>query len=127
MRACVKFEVDNCHSLKIVAGKSVGWIIGLSLPTKFMLMTWWTKQKYILPTLHGYYRYAKAEIRAVERERKAANIAKQHHEFKIFRIEREKQEKAAKHQQKRAELDTVGTAAIAAAVERVQAKKVADN
>lgn len=85
---------------------------------------------YVCPShlpLVSYYRYAKAEIRAVERERKSADIAKQRHEFKTFRVEREKQEKAAKHQQKRAELDTAGTAAIAAAVERVQAKKVTDN
>ncbi len=63
----------------------------------------------------------------MERERKADDIATQRHEYKTFRIEREKQEKAAKHQQKRLELDAVGTAAIAAAVERVQAKTTVDN
>jgi len=81
---------------------------------------------YVCPShipLVSYYRYAKAEIRATERERKQADMAKQRHEFKIFRIQREKIEKAAKHQQKRAEIETQGAVAIDAAVDRAQAKQ----
>jgi len=81
---------------------------------------------YVCPShipLVSYYRYAKAEIRATERERKQAEMAKQRHEFKTFRIQREKTEKAAKHQQKRVEIETQGAVAIDAAVDRAQAKQ----
>lgn len=81
---------------------------------------------YVCPShipLVSYYRYAKAEIRATEQERKQAEIAKQRHEFKLFRIQREKVEKAVKHQQKRLEIEAAAQVAIDAAVERSQAKK----
>jgi len=51
---------------------------------------------YVCPShlpLIDYYRYAKAEIRATERERKKAGQARQRHEFRTFRLEREKFER----------------------------------
>jgi electron transport complex protein RnfC len=81
---------------------------------------------YVCPShipLVNYYRYAKTEIRATERARQQAEIAKQRHEFKLFRIQREKVEKAVKHQQKRLEIEAAAQVAIDAAVERSQAKK----
>lgn len=62
---------------------------------------------YVCPShipLVSYFRYAKAEIRAAERERKKTEIARQRHEFRSFRLKREKAEKAAKHKQKAAEI-----------------------
>lgn len=58
---------------------------------------------YVCPShipLVGYFRYAKAEVRSQDRERKKAEIAKQRHEFKVFRLEREKAEKAARRKAK---------------------------
>lgn len=54
---------------------------------------------YVCPSeipLVDYYRFAKSEIWAAEREKKAANNARERHEFRLFRIEREKEEKAAR-------------------------------
>jgi len=86
---------------------------------------------YVCPShipLVNYYRYAKSEIRAQEREKRHSDIAKQRHEFRSFRIEREKAEKAAKHKarakavaktkDKKAEID--------AAVARAKQKQTAD-
>ncbi len=97
---------------------------------------------YVCPShipLVDYYRYAKSEIWAREREKRAADLARERHEFRLFRQEREKKEKAeklaAKAQAKRAELaaePAAGGAAsdadakkalIAAALARAQAKK----
>ena len=98
---------------------------------------------YVCPShipLVDYYRYAKSEIWAREREKRAADLARERHEFRQFRLEREKKEKAeklaAKAQAKRAELAAEGTAGdkpasdadakkalIAAALARAQAKK----
>jgi len=90
---------------------------------------------YVCPSripLVDYFRYAKSEIRANERERKQADIARKRHEFRTFRLEREKSEKAARHKQKTTlpdkATDTTETskqAEIAAAVQRTQAKKTA--
>jgi Na+-translocating ferredoxin:NAD+ oxidoreductase subunit C len=58
---------------------------------------------YVCPShipLVTYYRYAKAEIRATERERKTAEQAQQRHEFRLFRVEREKRERAERHKQR---------------------------
>jgi electron transport complex protein RnfC len=58
---------------------------------------------YVCPSnipLVQYYRFAKSEIWANEREKDAANIARERHEFHLLRIEREKQEKADKLAQK---------------------------
>lgn len=102
---------------------------------------------YVCPShipLVDYYRYGKSEIWAREREKRAADLARERHEFRQFRLEREKQEKAeklaAKATAKRAELaaeaQTGAPAAtaegsdadakkalIAAALARAQAKK----
>lgn len=80
---------------------------------------------YVCPShipLVSYYRYAKAEIRATERERKQADIAKQRHEFKLFRLQREKTEKALKYQQKRLEIEAAANATIDTVVEHSQTK-----
>ncbi|MFP5410529.1 MAG: electron transport complex subunit RsxC [Gammaproteobacteria bacterium] len=98
---------------------------------------------YVCPShipLVDYYRYAKSEIWARERDKRAADLARDRHDFRQFRLEREKQEKAeklaAKAQAKRAELATEAAAGdkpasdadakkalIAAALARAQAKK----
>lgn len=94
--------------------------------------------------LVDYYRFAKSEIRAREREKAAADTARERYEFRQFREEREKAEKAAKlaakaaetkaklAQEEAAQAQKVGadkTAAelIAAAQARVQAQKEKDS
>ncbi|MBW8363718.1 MAG: electron transport complex subunit RsxC [Rhizobium sp.] len=98
---------------------------------------------YVCPShipLVDFYRYAKSEIWAREKDKRAADLARERHEFRQFRQEREKKEKAeklaAKAQTKRAELAAVPAAEgaavsdadakkalIAAALARAQAKK----
>jgi electron transport complex protein RnfC len=95
---------------------------------------------YVCPShipLVDFYRYAKSEIWAREKDKRAADLARERHEFRQFRLEREKKEKAeklaAKAQAKHAELaaeaksgDTEAEAKkalIAAALARAQAKK----
>ena len=54
---------------------------------------------YVCPSripLVDYYRFAKTEIWAREREKEAADTARQRYEFRLQRDEREKEEKAAK-------------------------------
>ncbi len=54
---------------------------------------------YVCPShipLVDFYRYAKSEIWAREKEKKAADLARERHEFRLFRQEREKKEKAEK-------------------------------
>jgi len=72
--------------------------------------------------LVDYYRFAKSEIRAREKEKAAADQARERHEFRQFREEREKAEKAAKLAAKAAEtkakLAAEDAAKIAAAQER---------
>ena len=86
---------------------------------------------YVCPShipLVQYYRYAKSEIRAREKERKAAEAAKEHFELRQARLEREKQEKAARLAEKAAAAGAMSDdkkAAIQAAVERAKAKKEA--
>ncbi len=80
-----------------------------------------------------YYRFAKTEIWAQEREKKKADLARRRHEFKLFRLERKKQEDEARKRRKKALLqkakDTGGTekdskkAEIEAALARVKAKR----
>jgi electron transport complex protein RnfC len=53
--------------------------------------------------LVDYYRFAKSEIRARERDKAAADKARERHEFRQFREEREKADKAAKLAAKAAE------------------------
>jgi electron transport complex protein RnfC len=87
---------------------------------------------YVCPSripLVQYYRYAKSEIIALDKARQAADLARERNEFRLARIEREKQERAAKHAQKAAgaKAETAGDdarkAAIAAAMERAKAQK----
>ena len=90
-----------------------------------------------------YYRFAKSEIIAQDRSKEAADLARERNEFRLMRIEREKQERAVKHAQKavgaKVEADKASTnetaisvddpameakkAAIAAARERAKAQK----
>lgn len=52
---------------------------------------------YVCPShirLVDYYRYAKSEIWAAERDKQAADLARERHTFRQFRLERDKQEKA---------------------------------
>lgn len=49
-----------------------------------------------------YYRYAKSEIIALDKAREAADLARERNEFRLARIEREKQERAAKHAERAA-------------------------
>lgn len=53
--------------------------------------------------LVDYYRFAKSEIRARERDKAAADTARERYEFRQFREEREKAEKAARLAAKAAE------------------------
>lgn len=89
-----------------------------------------------IPLVH-YYRFAKTEIWAQEREKEKADLARQRHESRLARLAREQAEKEAKLAQKKAALlekaqsgDQVGDkgetdkqAAIQAALERAKAKK----
>jgi Na+-translocating ferredoxin:NAD+ oxidoreductase subunit C len=54
-----------------------------------------------IPLVH-YYRHAKNEIWAHEAEKKAADAARMRHDFRQFRLEREKQEKHERLAQKAA-------------------------
>ncbi len=108
---------------------------------------------YVCPSnipLVQYYRYAKSEIITADRAKEAADLARQRNEFRLHRIEREKQERAAKHAERaqgaKAEAEKAPTpqanqdvaskpatpdadaakkAAIAAAIERAKAAKAA--
>lgn len=54
---------------------------------------------YVCPShipLVQYYRHAKSEIKEIHAEEKAVALAKERHEFKLARIEREKQEREAR-------------------------------
>ena len=87
---------------------------------------------YVCPShipLVDFYRYAKSEIWAREKEKRAADLARERHEFRQFRLEREKKEKAeklaAKAQAARAQaaLDQTRRAGLAAAPGDADAKK----
>ena len=92
---------------------------------------------YVCPShipLVDYYRFAKSEIWAHEKDKKAADIARERHEFRLFRFEREKKEKAerlaAKASTKKAEASAIPPneqdakkKLIADALARSQAKK----
>ncbi len=71
---------------------------------------------YVCPShipLVDYYRFAKSEIWAREREKQAADQARERHEFHLFRLEREKREKAERLAKK--------------AIERLEAGAVAED
>lgn len=60
---------------------------------------------YVCPShipLVQYYRNAKSEIKELHAEAKAADLAKQRHEFRLARLEREKQEREARIKAKKA-------------------------
>lgn len=87
---------------------------------------------YVCPSnipLVQYYRFAKSEIIAQDKAKQAATIARERNDFRLMRIEREKQERALRHAQKTAGKtgvtadDEVKKAAIAAAMERARAQK----
>ncbi|NOT68062.1 MAG: electron transport complex subunit RsxC [Methylophilaceae bacterium] len=99
---------------------------------------------YVCPSnipLVQYYRYAKSEIIALDKAKQAADIARERNEFRLHRIEREKQERAQKHAQKAAGAKTESAkleaapadaatkaeeakkAALAAAIERAKVQK----
>ncbi len=89
---------------------------------------------YVCPShipLVQYYRYAKSEIIAQDRAKQAADLARERNEFRLARMEREKQERAAKHAQRaggaktEAGADEAKKAAIAAAMERAKAQQAA--
>lgn len=87
---------------------------------------------YVCPSnipLVQYYRFAKSEILAQDKAKQLANLARDRNEFRLARIEREKQERAAKHAQRHAapqpgaEPDDAKKAAIAAAMARAERQK----
>lgn len=93
---------------------------------------------YVCPShipLVSYFRFAKTEIANLDLEKQKAELAGRRHEFRLMRIEREKQEKAARHKQKALEAEAAASAApasaeeadkkaaIQAALDRVKAKK----
>jgi electron transport complex protein RnfC len=88
---------------------------------------------YVCPSnipLVQYYRFAKTEIWAQEREKKASELARERHEFQQFRKERDKAERAARMQKKKAAVkgegkkgDDAKQEAIKAAMERAKAKR----
>jgi electron transport complex protein RnfC len=55
----------------------------------------------------NYYQFAKTEIAAQEREKQKSDVARNRHEFRLQRLEREKLERAARHDQKKAALTTM--------------------
>ncbi len=89
---------------------------------------------YVCPShipLVQYYRFAKSEIWAREREKQQADLARERHEFRLARIEREKKERADKLAAKtqgskapaaNADIDPK-KAAIQAAIERAKLKR----
>lgn len=73
-----------------------------------------------IPLVH-YYRYAKSEIAAIKFTEQAANLARDRHDFRTARLEREQRERAERLAQKSAlkpHPDAQANAAIQAALER---------
>ncbi|MEW6648384.1 MAG: electron transport complex subunit RsxC [Pseudomonadota bacterium] len=91
---------------------------------------------YVCPAnlpLVQYYRYAKTTIWSQARDKKRAELARERHDFRLERQEREKAERAAKLAKKKAALEEspaadseeAKKAAIKAAMERAKAKREA--
>jgi electron transport complex protein RnfC len=91
---------------------------------------------YVCPAnlpLVQYYRYAKTEIWAQARDKKKSELARERHDFRTERQERDKAERAAKLAKKKAALEESPAAdseeakkvAIKAAMERAKAKREA--
>lgn len=77
-----------------------------------------------------YYRFAKTERWARERDWQKADLARQRHEFRLQRLDRDKEERAERLRQKQESLQTPETqdprkATIEAALARAKAKKAA--
>ena len=79
-----------------------------------------------------YFRFAKTEIWASERDREKADLARRRHAARVARLERLELERKARLRQKKEALDAKQTgatdpkkAAIEAAMRRVAAKKAA--
>ena len=91
---------------------------------------------YVCPSnipLVQYYRFAKTEVWAQEREHKASDLARQRFEFQQFRKERDKAERAARMKKKKAAVKGKGKQgedakkeAIKAAMERAKKKREAN-
>jgi len=89
---------------------------------------------YVCPSqipLVQYYRYAKTEIWHQEREKNKSDLARQRHEARLIRVEKQKAEVDARRKKKKAALKKPATdtqqdpkkAAIEAALARVKAQK----
>jgi len=78
-----------------------------------------------------YYRHSKAAIKQIKQDKEAANLAKQRHEFKLARIEREKAEKEARMKAKKAAVKKQASEkpkpAAAAAAARAAAARASAN
>lgn len=90
---------------------------------------------YVCPSnlpLVQYYRFAKNEIWDQEREKKKSDLARERHEFRQERIDREKAERATRLRKKKQALESgsqkdTKKAAIDAAMARAKAKKEASD
>lgn len=89
---------------------------------------------YVCPSnipLVQYYRYAKSEIRDQLKSSEVADIARERNEFRLYRIEREKKERAERNAQRRAQTSDIDKkklieekkAAIAEAMKRIEEKE----
>ena len=90
---------------------------------------------YVCPShipLVNYYRFAKTEIWAQEEEKKKADLARQRHEFRQYRLERKKKEDEERKRRKKELLKKTSSkaddkdakkAAIEAAMARVKARR----
>jgi len=78
---------------------------------------------YVCPShipLVNYYRYAKAEIRNQNQERRKADAAKKRHESRQLRLQREKAERAARHQHNKSLSQQDKEALIAQALDKAK-------
>lgn len=95
---------------------------------------------YVCPShipLVQYYRFAKTEIWAMERDKQKSDIARERHEFRLYRMERKKAEDEERKRRKKELLkaaagektteDDKKKAAIEAALARVKAKREQQN
>lgn len=83
---------------------------------------------YVCPShipLVQYYRHAKSEIKTIKAEQQATELAKQRHEFKLARIEREKEEREARLKAKKEAVKQEVAAASSAATDAAKPAKSA--
>lgn len=82
---------------------------------------------YVCPShipLVQYYRFAKTEIWVQEQEKQKSDMARERFEFRNFRLEREKRERAERHRKKLEAVNKSGDKdTIQAALDRVKAKR----